>query len=482
MIPHHPFLQELNNNDGCAYYIEKGVNYEDEISESCRYAVISSKHWFPTLTHNHISVNIFGVNSPPIKVFSSTSGDGIVPLYSAKLSGVSIWSESDSFHVGEQTKSQDIIDEVRSLLQQPDELIQYNPGLYEEDVLDSDSNPAYWTNPIEDLIHPGEVKCYNITVDPSSTESHFLVVWDNGTLNATLSAPNGTEIEIPSEGIYAAYSVLAPDSGNWTIEISPTNIPPNGTNVTIQAFIENPLFIGVHTDKTVFDPQEPIKITAYLGNNESGLANAFVMANISKPDNTTETLTLYDDGLHNDNQTADGIYANEYTNTSLWGTYHILISASGNVNGDDFERETFTTVWIELYPDLTLESSDIYLSNNAPGVGENVTISATIHNIGDANANNSSIMFYDGDPANGELIGEDLINISSGGSAIASTPWITKAGVHKIFIQISPFNEFLESSYANNVASNVYCINVLGCPHRMGRYSRAATQITLHRT
>ncbi len=59
----------------------------------------------------------------------------------------------------------------------------------------------------------------------------------------------------------------------------------------------------------------------------------------------------------------------------------------------------FACVWVEQYPDLTLNASDISFSSETPITGENVTINATIHNIGEADANNASILFYDGEPA-----------------------------------------------------------------------------------
>jgi len=454
LAPHSQFLQDLNNNNGCAYFVEKG-EYDDEISESSRYAVLSSKYSIWTLGHKHL----FGINSPSFEVPWKFEGDFMVPVYSAKLSDVSIWSESDVSH-GDQDKDPAIIDQTRFLLQQPDELIQYSPSLNEQPELDANGSSVYWTTPIEDLILPGEVKSYNIRVDTSSTEAQFMIVWENGTINVTLTAPNGTEIEIPSEGGYAFYSVQILDPGNWTAEISTISIPANGTNITIQAFISNPLFIGVNTEKTVFNPQEPIKIAAYLGNSEYGFAGALVMANISKPDNTIDSIRLYDDGLHNDNQTADGIYANEFTNTSMWGAYQITISACGDANGNDFEREAITTVWVELYPDLTLYSSDIYFSNSTPISGDNITLTAEIHNIGDADAGNSSILFYDNDPASGTLIGKDVININKGSFEKAEAVWKATPGQHEIYVWISPYNSFFELNYSNNMANKSINVSI----------------------
>jgi parallel beta-helix repeat protein len=156
--------------------------------------------------------------------------------------------------------------------------------------------------------------------------------------------------------------------------------------------------------------------------------------------------------LHGDDQTNDGIYANRHTNTSSWGTYDITVTSSGILNKEEFERVAFTTVWVEQYPDLTLNASDISFSNDAPLPGENITITATIHNIGEADANNASILFYDGDPASGETIGEDVINVTIGEAINASIAWTVLSGVHQIYVLISPYNEFLEGNYTNNQA------------------------------
>ena len=218
---HSTFLKELNNNNKCAYAIENEVNYEDEISKSCRYSVIMSECVVPTLTHIHK----FGVKVPSI-----TKGDFVVPFNSAKLSDVSISSEGNMFHWA-QLESPEIINKVSLLLRQPDELIQHDSNLYEDVELAPDLITTYWTNPIEDIIYQGEAKSYNTTIDSESKAADFLIVWGNGSLNVTLIAPNRTEIEIPSEENYAYYSVQSPDPGNWTAEILPISIPANGTIV-----------------------------------------------------------------------------------------------------------------------------------------------------------------------------------------------------------------------------------------------------------
>ncbi|RJS70709.1 hypothetical protein CW714_06900, partial [Methanophagales archaeon] len=63
--------------------------------------------------------------------------------------------------------------------------------------------------------------------------------------------------------------------------------------------------------------------------------------------------------------------------------------------------------WISITPDLTLNSSDISFSPSSPTEGDSVTITATVHNIGDADANNFMVSFFD----DTVLIGTDTISV-----------------------------------------------------------------------
>ncbi|MDY6930402.1 MAG: CARDB domain-containing protein [Halobacteriota archaeon] len=134
------------------------------------------------------------------------------------------------------------------------------------------------------------------------------------------------------------------------------------------------------------------------------------------------------------------------------GTYDLTVTAFGEVNEEQYERETFATVWVERYPDLTLDASDIHFSEENPDEGVDLTLNATIHNIGEEDVDNASILFYDGDPVNGTFIGEDVISVTISGYINASVNWTTTSGTHEIYILISPYNAFLEEDYTNNEA------------------------------
>jgi len=230
-------------------------------------------------------------------------------------------------------------------------------------------------------------------------------------------------------------------------------VPEEGEDYIVMTFLESPITLSLDLAKPRYHPGEEILIKAELKSDAAPLTGASVTAEIKRPDGSIENTTLYDDGSHNDEAANDGIYANPYTNTSLWGNYDVTVTASGTVDDEQFAREAFAMVWVEQYPDLTLSDSDIYLSNNNPDPGEEITINATIHNVGEADAHNTSILFYAGDPAtNGILAGEDVIDVEAGDSAEACIEWTAVEGVKEICVLVSPYNEFLEQYYTNNRA------------------------------
>ena len=110
-------------------------------------------------------------------------------------------------------------------------------------------------------------------------------------------------------------------------------------------------------------------------------------------------------------------------------------------------------------PDLAVTAADITFTPSIPSEGETVTISATIHNLGDDNATNVLVNFYDGQPGAGTLIGSDTIpSLGEGTSAAASTTWTATAGAHDMFVVADPEDTIAESNENNNVASKLLVI------------------------
>jgi hypothetical protein len=193
--------------------------------------------------------------------------------------------------------------------------------------------------------------------------------------------------------------------------------------------METNLFVGVGTDKDEYKPNDPIKIYAYVQDDNSPLGTAIVTAEINKSEGNVENIFLFDDGAHDDGEVNDGVYT----------------------------RKARTTVWVELLPDLSISDSDISFSNTYPEQGGIITITAEIHNMGDGDAKDAKILFFDGDPAESDIsIGEKIVDVTAGNISDVSVQWNATYGNHTIHVIISPFNGFLEKNYTNNHA----CANI----------------------
>ena len=80
------------------------------------------------------------------------------------------------------------------------------------------------------------------------------------------------------------------------------------------------------------------------------IAGAFVVAQVQKPDGTSEDVLLLDDGNHNDGAASDGIYGWNYSKAILGGSYNVRILASipdPNLPGANIIREWNGGFWID---------------------------------------------------------------------------------------------------------------------------------------
>lgn len=448
MTPNSAFLNTLNYG---AWYRPSGT---DLTNPAIHHEVIAGTDdwWFTNLI-------LWGDN------------DRVVRVESARLDGVNLdkvfYDHFDECHVTE------VFDKVLTTLQDdPPE----SPQSPESMPAQQDPPTVQQAPMVSDRIYPGEQKLHGIPIS-ATLEATFALVWDGSDLNLILTTPSGTLIDPavaevdPNISYYhddnttiKGYTVQNPEPGIWQVNVAAVDVPDEGEDYTVMTFLNTTVILSLSLAKYQYDPGEGIDISAELESGGIPISGASVLSEIQRPDESVESLILYDDGLHNDNEANDGIYANICTNTSESGTYDITVSATGAVDGEDFARQAFTTVWVERYPDLALTSSDIHFSNDMPIAGENITINATIHNIGDSEANNASILFYDGEPANGELIGEDTISVGADQTAEAPISWNATAGEHEIYVLISPFNEFLEKDYTNNIASKIIDVTqISGC-------------------
>jgi hypothetical protein len=102
-------------------------------------------------------------------------------------------------------------------------------------------------------------------------------------------------------------------------------------------------------------------------------------------------------------------------------------------------------------PDLWVSSADISFSDQNPAVGEKVTVAATVHNIGWANASLVKVRFLDGT----QQIDQDqtIASIPMGSMKNVQVDWIATSGSHYIKVVVDPNVVINEYNKTNNAAS-----------------------------
>lgn len=110
-------------------------------------------------------------------------------------------------------------------------------------------------------------------------------------------------------------------------------------------------------------------------------------------------------------------------------------------------------------PDLTVNSTGIVPSSYYPIENEIITINATIHNIGDENATNFTVQFFENDPeSGGAQIGSNFtLNLSAGSTTSLNVSWAAKVGIYDFQVRVdTPLatnGTVAESNESNNIAN-----------------------------
>jgi hypothetical protein len=104
-------------------------------------------------------------------------------------------------------------------------------------------------------------------------------------------------------------------------------------------------------------------------------------------------------------------------------------------------------------PDLYLVNANLSFNNTNPNLGDNITISAEISNIGGSPATNAFVEFWDGPKATGTIIGNATATVAVNASVVFNMTWIITDGYHNIWILADPNNDIGEENETNNNAT-----------------------------
>jgi subtilase family serine protease len=117
-------------------------------------------------------------------------------------------------------------------------------------------------------------------------------------------------------------------------------------------------------------------------------------------------------------------------------------SMDGSWSCDPYTTALALCALSNIKPNLSIAATDISFSKTMPQEGEEVTITATVHNTGIEDASDVAVRFFIGDPSSGGIqIGSDQVisSLAPGGSAQVSVTYtFTGTGGRTIFVQVDP--------------------------------------------
>ena len=335
---------------------------------------------------------------------------------------------------------------------------------------------------VSDSVNPGEIK---IAVSQDlGTEFKSSLMWQGGILNQEFVSPTGVTVNASNyqnyggvtyaQGTFSGqafemFEFSAPEQGVWTVKVIGTSIPA-ATPFNLNVVFTDDVNIDFYTDKTNYQPNDTVILQTKLTDSLGPILNAGVEASIVDPAGLDTAIALRDDGLSNDVLPNDGIYGNSFSGTGTEGTYNAGIKATTT----QFQITDGDAFFVDLEPDLSIQPQDILFNPSALSKNEdnNVTVAATIYNIGDEDVSNAEIDFYNGDPIKGGAVfATTSVSVLAGGSTQTQANLFvpkqkfgsggagktsgTALKDHDIHIVISSFSGFIEKDYSNNQANKL---------------------------
>ncbi len=291
---------------------------------------------------------------------------------------------------------------------------------------------------------------------PSTSMMQALVVGSD--LHLQLRKPDGTLLSAADTATVSGLRFITDNSGGlegfilsgsasgiWSLRIDGSGSVQDQNYLGVVEFNSTRL-AGLTTSPSYVYPGTPVVVRAHIDSASVTLHNVTWTCSIIKPDSTTSSLTLYDDGAHSDSLPNDGIFGNAFTPTGSIGFYDLTANATLS---DGVTVVTGTNVELAPANDLAVLSSQISLSRNVVAAGDSVRILAVVHNYSPGAVTGALVEVWD--DKTGVRLDSLVVNIPSSGAVSISSPWkVAAPDTHYVRVTISPFTLSSEISYTNN--------------------------------
>lgn len=306
---------------------------------------------------------------------------------------------------------------------------------------------------LEDYYDPAapqrSIKEYEVNVDSAMDFVNFNVAWYLGQsdFNVSLISPSGEVIDADDTVVGVQFRgfdsnkyfrVYNPEQGTWRVLVENTALEDGRETYIVTATGLTNLKLDMSFANQTFNEVIKPVVNVNLTEDEAPITDATILASLFEDDgfNAVETITLFDDGAHDDGLAGDGIYGGEFTTVNTQRAYNVRIKATGTtVNGDSFERLGLRSFVSKTYTDADDDT-------NAPEAANNAVLAQNSPNPFNPTTNIKFAI-----PADGKVT-LDVYNIK-GQKVTTLVNGFTKKGNYNI-----PFNGV--DANGNSIASGVY--------------------------
>jgi pimeloyl-ACP methyl ester carboxylesterase len=210
---------------------------------------------------------------------------------------------------------------------------------------------------ISSLLSSGQVNVASVISDAATTLSFqllaqatdvvFRVQNPSGTIIDFTTPASDTNVQYSaiigsSNLMLITYTINNPTKGTWHAVVDGSFMSETQASCLLRVFGDSTVALLPQTIQPCIRGQDvvlPCALADLSANPALPVVNASITAAIQLPDGSTNNLTLFDDGWHNDGAPNDGIYAAVLTNVQQAGTYSIAYRATGtNGQGQALQR------------------------------------------------------------------------------------------------------------------------------------------------
>ncbi|MCU7865516.1 MAG: hypothetical protein KZQ92_16240, partial [Candidatus Thiodiazotropha sp. (ex Lucinoma borealis)] len=305
-----------------------------------------------------------------------------------------------------------------------------------------DSPPANVVFQITDGSTTREIQSTSVQVNAGQTATRNVIWRVDMEGDLVFSAQLDTDNLVPEldEGNNSATSTLAAGLASGpNLAVDHRTF----TSTPTPALEAQELQLSAEVGNTGADPASDIEVTFYDGDPQQGgtqIGSTQLIAELGSGESTTVSVMM----------------------PSLSSNQDKLLFVSvdpQNLIAEFYEDDNiaFNTVTVESLPDLATSTGDLTLSPVFPKVGDDVTLTVRVSNLGQQTADAVVVRAYDGDPNNGGVpIGTDQTIVSLPGLATDSVQfsWTldTVSSARPVVVQIDPAGAVLERVTTNNTA------------------------------